>query len=92
MECIACHSGMGNLGYFNAKLAASRKEFNHFVVYTLKMKVTLEDAVCLRRYFISKEDEYIYGSFLPDSTVIPCGLHLAFFKDEKAAFDGCLGG
>lgn len=88
-ECIACHSGVGIWDYINAKLAGSRKVFYHFVGYIPKIETTVEDAVCLRCHFMSKEAGYVYDTLPPDPTLIPSALHLVHFKDDEATCDAC---
>ena len=90
VECMDCHSGVGVMGYVNAKIGGVRQMWQHHFGTIGDIHVEVEDAVCLKCHFFSKAPDFVYEQgYQDDPLYVPDALHQVHFDDPDAACAGC---
>lgn len=90
VECMDCHSGVGWKGYVAAKVGGARRMLVHVTGHIGNIVAHVEDEVCLKCHFFSKEPFYQYpAEAINDPLIMPSDLHRLHFKDPDSTCMTC---
>ncbi len=92
-ECMDCHAGVGLGGYVKSKISGAKRLVKHFVGNIGNITIAVEDGVCMKCHFLSKDPSYRYDAqSANDPMIAPSKMHTMHFKDAEATCNLCHAG
>ncbi len=92
-QCMDCHAGVGLGGYVQSKISGAKRLVKHFVGNIGNISITVEDEVCMKCHFLSKDPAFKYDDqSLDDPLTVPSEMHTKHFKDDDSTCNLCHAG